>query len=105
MRKLKSAICSNYCDVCEGQGYIVTGLASKFDAKNMELVDYDVREKCPNNEGENMNENEVDFDIEEQFNKIMGDSEKIDKALKEFQDAFKIQDEVTKKIMGAFNYE
>jgi TolB-like protein len=52
-----------------------------------------------------MNENETDFDIEEQFNKIMGDSKKIDKALKEFQDAFKIQDEVTKKIMGAFDYE
>jgi hypothetical protein len=105
MRKLKSATCSNNCEICEGQGYIVTGLTSKFDAKNMELVDYDVKEKCPNNEGKNMNENETDFDIEEQFNKIMGDSEKIAKAMKQLEDAFKIQDEVAKKIMGAFNYE
>jgi hypothetical protein len=32
-------------------------------------------------------------------------TETLDRALKEFQDAFKVQDEVAKKIMGAFRYE
>jgi hypothetical protein len=56
MRKLKSAICNNDCEICEGNGYIVTGMASKFDARNMELVDYDIKEKCPNAEYEDENE-------------------------------------------------
>jgi hypothetical protein len=56
MKKAQALICDNDCEICEGKGYIVTGMASKFDARNMELVDYDIKEKCPNAENEDKDE-------------------------------------------------
>lgn len=36
----------NDCETCSGEGKIFAGMTSKFNARNMELVDFDVYVRC-----------------------------------------------------------
>lgn len=41
-------ICDDECELCEGKAYVVVGQYSEFIVSRMELVDRDIKRRCPN---------------------------------------------------------